>query len=371
MFHCLCSADIGIFIVNSRMRRQTRKNRKQGGATNHLPVPEKYEDFNWKMYYMSGHGNILDTMLFVPENTYVLHLATAGNGCGVFKKDIEELIYENNDNTKRHHIWKSLKDGTFLKNSKNIYHTEKIYDPGNISYDQTNFTNSTISFYEPGDIISNISIQLNNNKVPAFLLGLYELPISHEIQKRLFNINKCILKNGANMCSLTTSNINHHKVNMYHYNDKIVSDIPENLLQHDIFHNNIKQVELDYIFNRLLLLSLISSNYSPRLLIISTCRIPINPSTTKSRRLSISTRKRYIHNNIQRTRLTKYFLNSILDKLSEIYLREPSSELFNIRSVLQFILFAKKFDYNALLWAIKESNKYIQIQPELLNLLNI
>lgn len=352
---------------------KTRRHRKYGGATNYLPVPEKYEDFNWDMYYLSGHGIIMDNMLFVPANTYVLHLATAGDSCAIFKKDIEDLMYNTVKTNKRRNYWESLKNKTFLKNSINTISTEHMYTPGNLSYNQQNLTNKTISFYEPGDIISNIHIVLKNTIWPMFVIGLYNLPIKHTLRQQLFNVNKPKLKSGENICSLTTSSINKN-ANPLNCPDDNLFNIPDNLLQHEMFNEHKLTIDLTHIFN---IISLKNNISIPKLLIVSTCRnlpLPEQNNVIKKvllRRLSISTRTRIVHDNILRERLNySYFIKLYNDILPQ-YKINPNREIFNILQILTYILTVQRFVYSDIINLLKNIKKYIKIQPELLSLLDI
>ncbi len=93
-----------------------------GGSIDRLPVPETFEKFmeQWRLYYVSAHGEIDKRMFIVPENTYILNLATAGFPCDINKVSVNYNLVVNPNksedaNTKLKKIFSALKGNTFLK----------------------------------------------------------------------------------------------------------------------------------------------------------------------------------------------------------------------------------------------------------------
>ncbi len=317
---------------------KTRKNRKKGGATNKLPIPEKYEDFDWGLYFMSSHGNLLEEFFIVPENTYVLHLATAGSPCSKFKSDIEDLIYD--DKSGRKTLWKSLKEGTFLKTSKNTIAKEFIYNNSKIEDE------NTISFYEPGDLIFNIDLNLINYDWPIFLMGLYELPVSHTLRDNLFEINKPYLKNGSNKhilnssCILTPQQLNFKKYphikQTPNINEAHIFNRNDNLLKNEMFIDNITNITLYNLLNNL---NAINNNI--KLIIIKACRytkITSKIIMNKQRRYSLSTRSNITPQNMYMPKLNKNIMVYLFISFNIIYSNTNDQEikeyLFHINNLL-------------------------------------
>ena len=203
-------------------KKQRRSFSMKGGAVNKIPgIPAVFEDFvaNWKLNYIGGHGRFNGDVFKVPENTYILNFATAGRSCLKSAYDVEDRVFEKppasalSASTFKKSILttihKELLSGDFLKEITDlesepiefIYNPEPnditkpnsrlkaLYHPSGI-YRHDDVEGRSISFYEPGDIMSDIDIKMYEDHGPHFLMGLYDVPIQYDIRQKIFNTNK-------------------------------------------------------------------------------------------------------------------------------------------------------------------------------------
>lgn len=182
-------------------RRRTRKVR--GGATHRLPhVPATFEEFDWDLKFVMGHGELSGDVFRVPGNTYILNLATAGRACSKSAFSLENIIYElKPPRSGRKLIYEQLRDGRFLSGvgliSEGLYKpgrntgTEAVYRTSDVVHpEDASGPETSIAIYEPDDIMADTTITFDNSNLPYVLMGAYTLPIPRALKLSTFSLNK-------------------------------------------------------------------------------------------------------------------------------------------------------------------------------------
>jgi hypothetical protein len=175
------------------MVNKTRKLKKQkGGAKPHLPrniapierAPGQTEKqlidqffTRNNLYLISAHGNLSSTKTYkVPPDTYILHFAPSGIVC-INDEAIRELLSKkgnlDNPEVQKKQLWK------FLTGQKqNDLYRDLLYDP-----DKPGKQDTSIAFYEPGDIVSDMNFYFENEslEMAVSLCGAYNVPVADHL----------------------------------------------------------------------------------------------------------------------------------------------------------------------------------------------
>jgi hypothetical protein len=230
---------------------------RRGGAKNTLPLNGTLEEElpNWDTFFVQAHGNLVNRLMIVPPNTYILNLATAGKSCNKIKWKIDNWIYEAGDassvatgrrSTIKERLFRAIKEKTFFRGAE--AGESKIYTPGTTSLNVEEqytaggtggFSEVSLAFYEPGDIMFNTGLSFHNDYLPIVLLGAYNIPIPRRLRQQIFDINKIVYKPSANVNLLNAENI----VGLPLANARAVArpehdtmfNIPENILRTEMF----------------------------------------------------------------------------------------------------------------------------------------
>jgi hypothetical protein len=190
---------------------------RKGGAKNTLPFPATYQEVkdNWDFFFVCGHGRLDNRLMIVPPDTYILNLATAGRPCSKLIWNVDNLIFDNNpkehmpEKTLLEKIYKGIKDKTFLREISRKGDLEHIYTPGttalNVEEQYTSLNKNgkvpsgqtSISFYEPGDIMFDTNMKIQNDFLPIGIMGAYKLPIPFKFREQMFEVNKIVFRPGT------------------------------------------------------------------------------------------------------------------------------------------------------------------------------
>ena len=158
----------------------------KGGATHYFPLPDHVTDGatlagHVGFVSVSAHGMLTGNVFVVPDNTYIMFLGGAGhpierrpNQIPALKKyrfmqpgETPEQWYER--------TYHDIHTGEFFK--------DKLYKP-NMPY-----AHESVSIYEPGDIVQDLSLDLENRSYPFLLLGVWDCPIPAELATEFDRIN--------------------------------------------------------------------------------------------------------------------------------------------------------------------------------------
>ena len=321
--------------------RKTRKNTrgkcqkltKRGGARATLPVPNSFEDFSrtWDILYVSAHGGLSGNMMVVPENTYILNLATAGKICNKVVWDIENWIYDYSPTARPvktilQKMYDALKGNSFLSDymytpgNVNTNVLEQYPDPPALAAAEVPLTRQqkSLAYYEPGDIMFDTTLSFVNHNYPVFLMGAYEVPISHELKRSLFRINKHLYRgedynNAGNVNTMNSEDVlrylslvppeefERHPPAAEHQ----IFNRDDNLLKNQMFPMrdpvpvNQPLSEVIPFINTSLQEKAVAAGGAEakvkpfKLIIIKACRVALNPNVaTRMRRYSIAARTR-------------------------------------------------------------------------------
>lgn len=180
------------------MVSKTRKRKQQkGGAIHKLPsevapttgakVSTLIENFftNNALYYVDGHGALLDATYIVPENTYIFHAGVSGKTissqyCKYEKKyigenDIMDLVQKDN----KEELWKLL---TGQPNASSV----SMYSPKTFEPEKTN-----LAIYEPGDEVHDMMLNFSSagSANLAFVMaGVYKVPVRESLFTSMGNL---------------------------------------------------------------------------------------------------------------------------------------------------------------------------------------
>ncbi len=226
--------------------------------------------------------------MFVPDNTYVLNLATAGKGCKKLDKFLNDLVYEKEETreattgaaavannplaaagagtaaaaadptSQLERLYTAIRDRTFLRDAAAILaHREHIGEAGttarNLEEQYVNTSRmsvvdllvhhltkspamASLSFYEPGDVMHDTRLHTMNDLLPLILLGVYRIPVPFAMKKAVFDANKPALVPTATINTVDRYNINNTKPTMpateEHHQ---IFNREENLIQRQMF----------------------------------------------------------------------------------------------------------------------------------------
>ena len=288
-------------------RRQPKKSKTlkhkrfsmKGGAVYKIPgIPAKYEDFKagWKINYLGSHGVMNGNVFKVPENTYILNMSTAGKSCEKCIFSLENIVYSVPRKDMLAIIHKGLHSGKFL----DLISSYKITKRLNAVYSgiESSAAQSSLSFYEPGDIITDINLFMYEQTPPYFLMGLYNVPIDPTLNTKIKAKNKArnfeydeeeenyeIVGPGPTEAQIKDDNreLFLNKSNLLTDElTRIYAGTPTNGVPHFTLH--------DIVFNHLPRVDAISPDQK-RILIVGACRTTSNPSNMiRARRYSIAAR---------------------------------------------------------------------------------
>ena len=229
----------------------------KGGGVARLPVlpttvTVQQLQREWDFKYISGHGALNNKIFVVPENTYIYFTTTAGEIAS-----IEELVHIHNfiynvlgTNASLASWWAET-----LRVMKGAgLFSEEVYNATKAPANEYNFAKKR-AFYQPGDLIQDISIRFKNNKKNIFPVGAFQIPIAGSLKLRVdeFNENE-------------TSEFDDNTT------DSLFFNIPSNLFRRKIFVDRITTSTLFDSVN-----DLGNLGGKKRLIIVDTCRVPTFP----------------------------------------------------------------------------------------------
>jgi hypothetical protein len=212
--------------------------------------------------------------MIVPDNTYVLNLATAGKACMKLDRFLDDLIYEKDEAAANNplaaagageepasqleRLYTAIRDRTFLRDAVAIAdHREHIGEAGTtVRNRQEQYVNTSgmspielfiheitkspamasLAYYEPGDIMHDTSLHTMNNYLPLLLLGVYRIPVPFVIKKAVFDASKPVLLPTATINTIDRNNINNTKPVMRATEDHHqIFNRDENLIRRQMF----------------------------------------------------------------------------------------------------------------------------------------
>ena len=137
---------------------------------------------NMKFYSIIGHGSIppreTGTLFLVPEKTYIMFIARAGESTDKIKPEVDEILdafrYKRPDETVEqwhHRTFEGMENGTLFRNL--------LYDLGRVD------NSKRVSIYQPGDLIQNLTFVLENTMPPWDPVGIWQLPLDPSVNAAL------------------------------------------------------------------------------------------------------------------------------------------------------------------------------------------
>lgn len=289
---------------NQRKSRKLRGNTRRGtmrrgGARNTLPLNEGLAAAlpTWDTFYISGHGNLENSMMIVPPNTYILNLATAGRPCMKIRWKINNWIYDYDDVIRgdrpvKEKLYKAIRDKTFFRDIAGG--VESIYRPGTTALNEAeqyeaaaSASQKTLAFYEPGDIMFDTRISFHNDLLPIMLLGAYRVPINPELRDAIFDVNKVVYKPGVNAYNVNISDVAPLPANNARGVATAAHDtmfnIPDNLIRDSMFPAGRPQRQLFHLSEVINTVNAANANGNKHLFMVTACRS--GPDETQSRRM--------------------------------------------------------------------------------------
>lgn len=281
--------------MKSKYTQKWKRLIKRGGSRPDLPIPSTFEEFNknWGLYYITSHGQSLDSFFIVPENTYILNIAVAGQVCSSFKWDIENKIYERRRGAPglpmKEVLYNSFVNGNF-------YNEFKLYKPNHPLANQP----ESLAFYEPGDFMIDSKITFYNHAWPIFLQGVYEIPIPYEIKDKVFAPNKRFYPEGENASTVNADSLlimpkNH---DVPGEKEHALFNIPENLYKTKMYTPaGVQKVfGLKQIVDSIVSIDTQKGQNRIRFIIVNACRVPAEPNVTPRMLRTLSESARFVPN---------------------------------------------------------------------------
>jgi hypothetical protein len=374
---------------------------KRGGAKNTLPLPETIAAAmrEWNFFTVSAHGSLTGQMMVVPPNTYILNIATAGLPCFKVSWALENWIYDYSPSlaasskTIFQKLYESIKGKTFLRDlAPGMSH---IYEPGNTGLNLLEQYNAsmgrseqqTVAFYEPGDLMFNTRLNMNNHNWPMFLMGAYEIPVPYSMKKAVFKKNAFLYGEGENadtigyeeLVEATTKPIS-EEIKKPGAEAHKIFDVEENLLKPDMFPEGAAPIH-DFVLSDVIakVNERVIDN-KQHLFIVRACRVaPSEPIRNRMRRFSIAARERPrigIEDpaKILRSRLTV----TLLDKIkAALQAKKPSVPLFQKASISEAVELINEikaggpFTMDTVQEILERANQFITFQPEFKTLMGL
>ena len=302
---------------------------KRGGARDRLPLPPTFEEFQaaWDFFYVSSHGLFEERLMFVPDNTYVLNLATAGKSCMKLDKHLDDMIYEKtrppgaaavNLNplaaagageavvaepiSQLERLYISIRDRTFLRDPAAIAaRREHIGESGTTARNREELyvntpapppATASLAFYEPGDIMHDTSLHIKNNYLPLLLLGVYRIPVPFDIQKAVFDASKPVLLPTARVNTINRGNVNRNQPLTPATDEQHqIFNREENLIRRQMFPDAGPPVPRLYLSEIIDFTNRTVNDGKNHFFLVKACRSADDPETTKmARRYSIAAR---------------------------------------------------------------------------------
>lgn len=176
--------------------------KQKGGALNHVPKPsrdlqvvpskvnngadlQKYMQF----YSIIGHGSIpprdKGTLFLVPERTYILFIARAGEPTDKIKPVTDAILdafrYKKLDSSKPGGVEdeKAWYERTFTSMEDGSLFRDLLYD---LSKEDNS---KRVSIYQPGDLVQNLEFTLENTSPPWDPVGVWKLPLEPSTATKL------------------------------------------------------------------------------------------------------------------------------------------------------------------------------------------
>lgn len=161
-------------------------NRMKGGGINYLPLPRDVTtpaEFSSKfdLISMTAHGSQDGQVFLVPENTWILFRGPSS--ASIPRRKIQDELLaafrflQLGETQEQYHkrIFDAIQNRSLF--SEFLFSPEDPFQPGRMS------------IYEPGDLIQNVSFQIDNFKYPYGLMGVWKLPLSLNILQKLESTN--------------------------------------------------------------------------------------------------------------------------------------------------------------------------------------
>jgi hypothetical protein len=158
----------------------------KGGARHYFRLPAHITDVetlarNVGFVSVSAHGNLTGNVFVVPDNTYIMFLGGAGHPIERRANQIPALKkyrFRQPDETPKQWYERTYNDihtGAFFK--------DKLYKP------DMPYAHESVSIYEPGDIVQDLSLSFENMSHPFLLLGVWRCPIPADLGTEFDRIN--------------------------------------------------------------------------------------------------------------------------------------------------------------------------------------
>ncbi len=351
-----------------------------------MPIPDDYATFNksWGLYYITAHGSLLPNFFIVPENTYILNIAVAGQVCDVFKWEIENLIYHRREGARGLPMKQTIYN---LFKNKKFYTDFRLYNPGIPLASQ----DKSLAFYEPGDFLLDSNITFYNHAWPIFLQGVYEIPIPIIIKDRVFAPNKRFYPEDENASTVNAAT---------HFEAAKAGDRPgdkeqelfnidENLWRDKIFTpTGIKKTfRLKDIVQDITTMDNTRGVDRIRLIIVNACRVPADISVSPMMLRTASETARRVQNpnapkpegplspeyKLERTEFQRLNLNtlrSIIEELYKKYKNVSTSDtdrkmIINLIEKAKLIMKAKEFTRDELLEFLERAGGLIPLNSHI------
>jgi hypothetical protein len=269
----------------------------KGGAVYKIPgIPPTLSDFqsNWKINFVGAHGAMNSNMFKVPENTYILNMSTAGKSCSKCLFQLDNVIFDYKNFWKVIHEQLSRGGSNGGKSSflELIERQSKLTNRMHALYNAAGEFTQTLAFYEPGDIMTDIYLQMYERNPPFFLMGLYNIPIPNRLQDIVQKANKdCGVNEEFRVIDDTKFlGAKSDKSIMDSLNKRIIHN-DKNLLKEESEKKSDFTLH-EIIFNHLPALSPIAAGQK-RILIVGACREASKVVGIRARRYSIGSRNIY------------------------------------------------------------------------------
>jgi hypothetical protein len=353
----------------------------------------------WSFFTVSSHGSLSGGMMVVPPNTYILNIATAGLPCFKVSWAIENWIYEHSplihapSKTIFQKLYESIKAKRFLREiSQGISH---IYEPGDTSLNALEQYNEnmarkeqqTIAFYEPGDLMFDTTLNMNNHNWPMFLMGAYEIPVPYSIKRTIFEKNAFLYDSDETADTIGYEELIEAAMNPIrearaapNQDDHKIFDVDANILRPDMFptggsasgeespavHNFVLSDVITKVNTR-------KTDGKKHLFIVRACRVaPTKVKRNLMRRFSIASRERprvkiEEGSALLRTKLNLTFLEKVKTALER---KKPSVGLFQKASIddaieqIDSIKDGKPFTMDTVKDILERANSFVKFQDE-------
>jgi hypothetical protein len=158
----------------------------KGGGINYLPLPRDVTtpaEFTSKfdLISMTAHGSQDGQVFLVPENTWILFRGPSSASIPRLKEQDKLLatfrFLQPGETQEQYHerIFNAIQNRSLF--SEFLFSPEDPFQPGRMS------------IYEPGDLIQNVLFQIDNFHYPYGLMGVWKLPLPHNILTKLNSTN--------------------------------------------------------------------------------------------------------------------------------------------------------------------------------------